>query len=778
MRKASFNASLPTVNSLSSHEGSQASSHHSTTSGNRRPSRNSTNSTQGSSFNRGMKRSPYLSAMAIDNHESEDLVVALSRPGRVASVSPEGVGGAAGGGIGGMGFFNLKRPGSWTGQQMQEEGLQRPQGVQGQGQQGGLQLQRPQQGQSMGGGITPVSSEGTTTTVGTEDHPTMSVDESDDGNGGGEGNAHFPSVAPSALKQTGGGATGGTNTGGRAARMPSLRSALRVNSSAQLQQSSQREGTTTTNNNNNNNNNNNSGGGMKKNTSVTFSMNTKNPSRLGLQFANNINNEGGGATDDTAAVGNNDAFPLFANNNPRASKDYSASGMMRKSQSICAPEYLLSHSPAGSSSGSGGGSGSAHSGGGGGGSGGGEGNASFPIYFAKLGGQQSQAPQQGLPPQPQLHQSNQEQIRRKSKSMNTLQYSYQNEELLSSSSNSSNPNANDNNACGNKLFGALGITPSSRVNLKFRDMLDEGDGNEGDLNLRLRNQQWKDFRMFSKEFESENPMLVSIEEGVAASGGGGAALTTVDSAAGGGAGADNGGAGATPMSTNVKPSTSSLSGSKRAISPSSTTGQTSSHSTSSKTAAAFMNSFGSHRQLNSHRASVSVNDLAMLRRSAARMRVGPSSSSNTSSSNRSFATTTTTSPGATLGGEMLSRISSRNSIMSINSSTGSGGAAAAAATENTLSPLAQMMAKSANLSSKQQQDLFLSKAKYQMSNDTTSSSAAAAGMGRRVHTVGAGLAYGGPNLSRFDLGSLRKDLSIMSGGSGSSGAGKNEEWDL
>ena len=77
-----------------------------------------------------MKRSPYLSAMAIDNHESEDLVVALSRPGRVASVSPEGVGGA--GGSGGMGFFNLKRPGSWTGQQMQQ-GLQRPQGVQGAG---------------------------------------------------------------------------------------------------------------------------------------------------------------------------------------------------------------------------------------------------------------------------------------------------------------------------------------------------------------------------------------------------------------------------------------------------------------------------------------------------------------------------------------------------------------------------------------------------------------------------------------------------------------------
>lgn len=105
--------------------------------------------------------------------------------------------------------------------------------------------------------------------------------------------------------------------------------------------------------------------------------------------------------------------------------------------------------------------------------------------------------------------------------------------------------------------------------------------------------------------------------------------------------------------------------------------------------------------------------------------------------------------------------------------------------DNALSPLAQMMAKSANLSSKQQQDLFLSKVNYQMSNATTTSSGGggqqqqqSSQMGRRVHTVGAGLAYGGPNLSRFDLGSLRKDLSITSGGSGSSGAGKNEEWDL
>mmetsp|Transcript_17489 Transcript_17489/g.38143 ORF Transcript_17489/g.38143 Transcript_17489/m.38143 type:complete len:144 (+) Transcript_17489:108-539(+) len=73
------------------------------------------------------------------------------------------------------------------------------------------------------------------------------------------------------------------------------------------------------------------------------------------------------------------------------------------------------------------------------------------------------------------------------------------------------------------------------------------------------------------------------------------------------------------------------------------------------------------------------------------------------------------------------------------------------------------------------------------------------GMGRRVRTVGAGLAYGRANmtdtidyksgfrLSRFDLGDLRKVSSRLSevsskGSMGSAGraggGGRNEEWDL
>ena len=309
-------------------------------------------------------------------------------------------------------------------------------------------------------------------------------------------------------------------------------------------------------------------------------------------------------------------------------------------------------------------------------------------------------------------------------------------------------------------------------------MLDEGDGNEGDLNLRLRNQQWKDFRLFSEEFESENPMLLaSIEEG---GGGCSSATSTLMNVTDD----EDGGVDMTLEDNDTSKEksggvvqSSSLSGSKRSVSPSSSQNHSSSRTTAASSS--FMNSFGSHpRQMNSHRASVSVNDLAMLRRSAARMRMMPSpSSSNSSSGGYNFASSSTTmAPGSTLGGEMLSRISSRNSMSpspSSNSSVTSVGHQRTNESSSTLSPLAQMMAKSANLSSKQQQDLFLSR----VNNRPSSFAAQSSQMGRRVHTVGAGLAYGGPNLSRFDLGSLRKDLSIMSGGSGSSGGGgKNEEW--
>lgn len=296
-------------------------------------------------------------------------------------------------------------------------------------------------------------------------------------------------------------------------------------------------------------------------------------------------------------------------------------------------------------------------------------------------------------------------------------------------------------------------------------MLDEGDGTDGDLNLRLRNQQWKDFRMFSKEFESGNPMLASIDEG----GGGNSSSDML-------------------LDTNesqTTTTTTSLSGSKRSISPSSNNPSSSSLSSSNNininTAAAFMNTFGSHRQLNSHRASVSVNDLAMLRRSAARMRlVGPTSTTTNSAS--AFATTTTL-PGAILGGEMLQRASSRNSSNSSIQTAATNSSSRGDVVMSALSPLAQMMAKSANLSSRQQQDLFLGTVNYQLSSavgDAAGGVGTSSGlMGRRARTVGAGLAYGGPNLSRFDLGSLRKDLSITSGGSGSTGGtGKNEEWDL
>jgi hypothetical protein len=87
---------------------------------------------------------------------------------------------------------------------------------------------------------------------------------------------------------------------------------------------------------------------------------------------------------------------------------------------------------------------------------------------------------------------------------------------------------------------------------------------------------------------------------------------------------------------------------------------------------------------------------------------------------------------------------------------------------NNTSPLAQMMAK-----------------KFNMTIPTTSSNTHTSLMGRRVHTVSAGLAYGSSGfqmdsdtrMSKFELkATTASALSISSGGSGGCGYGKNEEW--
>ena len=147
--------------------------------------------------------------------------------------------------------------------------------------------------------------------------------------------------------------------------------------------------------------------------------------------------------------------------------------------------------------------------------------------------------------------------------------------------------------------------------------------------------------------------------------------------------------------------------------------------------------------------------------------------------------------------------------------------------DNGMSPLAQMMAKKATIkssgtsaggnggdsfSNSAQRDLFFQKFNLAVSTPTSKMggnpgnsqfmsppASNGGGMGRRVSTVGAGLAYGRANMtntidyksgfrmSRFDLGDLRKVSSRLSevasqgsmgSGGRAGGGGRNEEWDL
>eukprot|EP00804_Cyclotella_cryptica_P024098 CCRYP_007310-RA/>CCRYP_007310-RA protein AED:0.34 eAED:0.34 QI:0/-1/0/1/-1/1/1/0/351 len=120
-----------------------------------------------------------------------------------------------------------------------------------------------------------------------------------------------------------------------------------------------------------------------------------------------------------------------------------------------------------------------------------EGKNHFPFYFDTL------KDTHVVTPSPLTHDSAseqpfsssqrqefvQERTKIKAKSVNTLQYYY--EAGMSRGISAQNEFGSKEKGC---------FTQSLR-NLTFRDMLDEGDGKEGDLNLHLRNEQWKVFRM-------------------------------------------------------------------------------------------------------------------------------------------------------------------------------------------------------------------------------------------------------------------------------------------
>ncbi|KAL7508475.1 hypothetical protein ACHAXN_005547 [Cyclotella atomus] len=377
-----------------------------------------------------------------------------------------------------------------------------------------------------------------------------------------------------------------------------------------------------------------------------------------------------------------------------------------------------------------------------------QGKNQFPFYFDTLSSSHA------VPPSPNPMQdgtssssSREGHQRTKSKSTNTLQYYYK--PLLKTTNLD------------------LTISPSTPAfsqklrNLTFREMLDEGDGKEGDMNVRLRNEQWKVFR--------SNSCTVSDDEGDANT--------------------NNG---------------NSVSGVKRVLTPSSSGGSASDGGGSSNIARGYQDTGGhqmmdhpqnntpmmQHSLIGAHRGCVSAHDLAVLRRSASKMKmtaaggtawagVLPSVQSTIQSPQR---------PGETLGASMLSRLSSiessGTSLGDSNTSATVGGSnngpAVMSSTSNATSPLAQMMAKKFNM-------------RMMPDNGQSSMRSTTNLMGRRVHTVSAGLAYGSAGfcmdsntrLSRFELlsgkmggdGGGTSTLSIASGASGGGGGyGKNEEW--
>lgn len=471
---------------------------------------------------------------------------------------------------------------------------------------------------------------------------------------------------------------------------------------------------------------------------------------------------------------------------------------MKKSQSIAAPQFMLAHQNSVSSSVQSANE-SFHSQGepvGGGGGGGSDeeaaGNSSFPIYFADLPPSGNQPQQQRKRPSPF------QQASMRSKSTNTMQYYAKN---TMQSDIAKDPAQKLLHAAGMAGLPSTARPSMNGLNLTFRDMLDEGDGVENDNNLRSRNQQWKKFQSFSNKFESDNPMMQATMMEMDRTSGS-APINPIKEGGSFGSMGTTDTEGTTPIS---------LSESKRTLTPSSFTSQDSSGATGNK---AFSNGNGMmppQRSLaGSHRAVVSVNDLAMLRRAAARMKVNPTP--NSMQQSQAQRQTSQKLPGETLGGGMLSRIPS-----STNTSC-TGGEAAGGDVVNALSPMAQMMAKmnsggggsagsgGGNPSGvNQQKELFLqmlsnrdaagggnnpgSQSPYGLSSHASSSNMGMGGMGRRVQTVGAGLAYGRGNmsvgkngfrLSRFNLGGMTKEASILSqissGGDSATGGGRNEEW--
>ncbi|KAL9184853.1 hypothetical protein ACHAXT_002630 [Thalassiosira profunda] len=488
---------------------------------------------------------------------------------------------------------------------------------------------------------------------------------------------------------------------------------------------------------------------LKKSASVTFSETTKRASHLGI------------AADSAPQMANfGNAASLRAFRPARLQpKVKTAAMMMKKSSSVAAPQFLLAHQNSVSSGASANESFNVREASGGNASAaeesaaGGDCNASFPIYLGRLdGGDQAAGP--NAPPGRPQHQ------RQRSKSTNALQYYYQSHSVTMDPAQQLLHAAGM--ADGVAGTGALVARPSIHgLHLTFRDMLDEGDGAEGDLNVRRRNQQWKDFRSFSSQFASDNPFVSLMG----------------DSSRSGSPVKEAGSVGSHTTSATAQ-SSLPLSGSKRTLTPSSLTSASTAASSGAGGNKGFASAGTGHPRVGgAHRSAVSANDLAMLRRAASRMKMTPvgADAAPPFGATRPRAQRS----GETLGGDLLSRLSD-SSAASLEGGEGVPATVSAPAAKAP-SPLEQMVAQSRALRS--------SAVRAPLLGDLVPSSGTS-GLPRRVRTVGAGLAYGhagmtvdyrggGCRVSKFNLGALRNSSKLSEiSSAGSSGGGRNEEWDL
>ncbi|KAL3797266.1 hypothetical protein HJC23_004558 [Cyclotella cryptica] len=400
----------------------------------------------------------------------------------------------------------------------------------------------------------------------------------------------------------------------------------------------------------------------------------------------------------------------------------------------------------------------------------------FPIYFHTI------KETHVVPPSPLMHDSASEQLsssqqkslreptKNKAKSANTLQYYYKagmGSGLLAQNLLRSTGLAGEQKQV---------ISKSSR-SLTFRDMLDEGDGKEGDLNLHLRNEQWKVFQVSGcgsgvDHIEECDDALVFTPEHRSGSFLGFKRVLTRSSSKN-----SNDNRGYSRNNTTASPENNTTENTN-GIPPMPMTMQI--HPKSTGTAQMHPNLVASHR------ACVSANDLAVFRRAASRMKMSPQIPTPSGAHWIAPSQSSHQLPGETLGAAMLSRLPPGEStdcctpvdLHALKSFTMSGEAPALC--QATIlphsSPLSQMMANKMN--SRLGQSITTGVPPL------TSLPSASKLMQRRVHTVSAGLAYGSAGfqidtktrLSRFELDKETSTLAMSSQWSGHGGRGRNEEW--